>query len=109
GKWKVTAGSYGTTWGKGLAVNMFESKILDFDNEAEGIKAEYEDGPGRVEVIYGWDKDRKDDPQEFEIGNSNKEILGARGEYKVNKQLSVGASAVNVQFPGYENTVDNPQ
>ena len=109
GKWKVTAGSYGTTWGKGLAVNMFESKILDFDNEAEGLKAEYEDGPGRVEVIYGWDKDRKDDPQEFEIGNSNKEILGARGEYKLNKQVSVGASAVNVQFPGYENTVDNPQ
>ena len=109
GKWKVTAGSYGTTWGKGLAVNMFESRTLDFDNEAEGVKAEYADGPGRVEMIYGWDKDRQTDDLEFEIGNSNKQIVGARGEYRLNDSVTLGSSVVNVQFPSYESTVEDPQ
>jgi hypothetical protein len=109
GKWKITAGSYGTIWGKGLSVNMFESRILDFDNEAEGLKAEYTDGPGRVEVIYGWDKDRKDDTLEFEIGNSNKEIVGMRGEYRLSGELAAGANVVNVQFPSYTNTLENPE
>lgn len=107
GKYKVTAGSFGTTWGKGLAVNMFESRFLDFDNEAEGLKVEYADGPGRIETIYGWDKDRKDDTQEFEIENRHKEIMGARGEYRVNSDLSMGASVVNVEFPAYENTLED--
>ena len=100
--YKVTLGSYGALFGRGLMVSMFEERFLDFDNEIEGAKVEYEVGDADITALWGTRKER-DLPH-------HAELAAARLQYDVNDELTVGIQAGQTEFP-YElsATPEDPQ
>jgi hypothetical protein len=101
GDWKVTVGSLGGLFGRGLMVSMYEERNLDFDNEVEGVKLEYKLGDADVTALWGTRKDR-DQPH-------HSEIAAARVEVPVTENVTLGAHAAQVEFPyDLAATIENP-
>ena len=89
--WKLTLGSLGTLFGRGLMVSMYEERNLDFDNEVEGAKLEYELGDAEITALWGTRKDR-DEPH-------HSEITAARIEMPVTQNVTLGVHGAQVEFP----------
>ncbi|MCH7471462.1 hypothetical protein IIA79_00720 [bacterium] len=83
---KVTGGTFGAVFGRGLALNMFEERTLDFDNEVEGVKVEQDVGDTDLSVIWGT--------------KHESELSAARAEIPLNDDVELGLSAVMIRFPG---------
>jgi hypothetical protein len=98
--YKVTAGSLSQLFGRGLALNMYEDRILDFDNEIEGAKVEAEIGNADATVLWGGRKDRSD------LHHST--VGAARVEFPVADGVDMGVHAVRVEFPSDYFTVETP-
>jgi hypothetical protein len=88
---KVTAGSFSALFGRGLSLNLFEERTLDFDNEIEGVKIEYEIDDVDITALAGQHKKLD------ELHHS--EVTGARVDFPVGDDVTVGVNVVNVQFP----------
>jgi hypothetical protein len=99
--WKVTVGSLGGLFGRGLMVSMYEERNLDFDNEVEGAKLEYKLGKADITALWGTRKER-DLPH-------HSEIAAARVQVPIGENIEVGVHAGQVKFP-YElgATAENP-
>jgi hypothetical protein len=99
-EWKVTAGSFGAVFGRGLALNMYEERFLDFDNEADGLKVEYSSGNTEATVLNGTRKLRS----EFTAST----IKAARVHTRFNEHLEGGLSVVSTKFPDAFATAAEP-
>jgi hypothetical protein len=88
---KLTAGSFGALFGRGLTLNMYEDRLLEHDNELEGVKIEYEFEDFDITALYG--VRRKFD----DIAES--EVRGARVEYSLGRGSQIGASIASIEFP----------
>jgi hypothetical protein len=94
-----TAGSFGALFGRGLALNMFEDRNLDFDNEIEGLKIEQEVGnDGLLTVLTGSRKLR----DELRAGT----VRAARISGPVSDNIELGAHVVEVTAPDMRSDVD---
>jgi len=91
GDTKVTVGSFGALFGRGLALNMFEDRTVEWDNQAEGTKVETTLGNAEVTALWGTRKDRK--------SPRNSEVRAARVDAPLGNDLAVGANAVEVELP----------
>ncbi|MCC7479832.1 hypothetical protein IT575_15440 [bacterium] len=98
---KLTVGSFGALFGRGLTLNMFEERFLEFDNEVEGVLFE-QDLADNVELValYGTRKDF-DEP-------SRAVVYGTRLFSKLNDHLSLGAHAARVTFPASSYNAEHP-
>lgn len=90
---KVTVGSFNELFGRGLALNLYEDRILDFDNEPEGVKAEVDLGDADLVALWGTHKLRS------ELTNS--EVSAARLSGRLAKGVELGGNVVHVEFPDY--------
>lgn len=89
---KVTVGSFGALFNRGLALNMYEDRTLDFDNEAEGAKVEWEVKEGTdLTALWGTRKDRNQ--------ARDSEVSAARLSHQLNDEVTLGVNAVTVTFP----------
>jgi hypothetical protein len=88
---RVTAGSFNALFGRGLALNMFEDRFLEFDNEAEGLKLEQEWGDAEIVALAGTRKER-DEPRASTV-------RGLRVQQPLGESVDVGAHVVHVEFP----------
>jgi hypothetical protein len=90
---KITAGSFNQLFGRGLALNLYEDRILNFDNEPEGVKAEVDLGGAELVALWGTHKLRS------ELTNSEVSAVRLAGE--VTKGLELGGHVVHVEYPDY--------
>jgi hypothetical protein len=97
---KVTLGSFGGVFGRGLALNMLDDRPVDFDNEAEGVKIEYNLGKTELTALYGTRKDRSQ--------QRNSEVEGARIAVPLGNHVTIGAHTVMTKFPDLTYTAANP-
>lgn len=97
---KVTVGSFGELFGRGLALNMYEDRVLDHDNEIEGVKAELEFGDTDLTALWGTRKLRLE-PQ-------HSTVAGARVSTPLTKGVEVGVHAVQVEYPELGATAESP-
>lgn len=88
---KVTVGSFGQLFGRGLALNMFEQRTLDFDNEVEGAKVEAEVGEADLTVLWG-EKHRKIDEDPMPS------VTAARIEVPICDSITIGSHYVRSEF-----------
>jgi hypothetical protein len=88
---KVTVGSLGGLFGRGLMLSMYEDRTLEFDNEVEGAKVEYTLGNAEVTALWGTRKNRNQP--------HDSEIVAARVQMPIGENLTVGVHAGQVQFP----------
>ena len=100
GDTKFTLGSLGALFGRGLALNMFDDRTVEWDNQAEGAKVETSLGNAEVTALWGTRKDR--------TSPRNTEMRAARVEVPVSDDLTVAANAVQVEFPHYSYTPETP-
>lgn len=101
GPWKVTVGSFGALFGRGLALNMFEERTLDFDNEAEGFKLERELGDSAdATVLWGTHKDL--------LSRRSAEVTAARVSGDITDELTGGISYVRTEWPDVNYSEENP-
>ncbi len=91
---KVTVGSFGALFGRGLAVNMFEDRTLDFDNEIEGIKIEHERDDVEYTVLSGSRK------KYFEPKSAS--IDAARVEFPIAKGSKMGFHVADLEFINFD-------
>lgn len=99
--YKVTVGSIGALFNRGLALNMFEERTLDFDNEVEGAKVEWELAEGtELTALWGTRKGRNE-PR-------HSEVSAARFAFPVNENVTVGLNAVDVTFPDVTFNAEDP-
>ena len=96
---KVTLGSFGALFGRGLALNMYEDRTLQFDNELEGIKVEVSGGDVETTALWGTYKLRS------QLRNS--EVTAARTQVSIGESVSVGAHGVQLKFPDANYTPNN--
>ena len=91
-KVEVTVGSYGALFGRGLALNMFEDRNLEFDNEVEGVKAEVDIGEADLTVLWG--------ERHRDIGEEKDrpEVTAARIEVPLGDAIDLGAHLVRSEF-----------
>lgn len=91
-KVKYTVGSFGALFNRGLALNMYEDRTLDFDSEAEGAKVEWElSEKTDFTALWGTRKNRSD--------KRDSEVAGARMAIGLGNDATVGLNAVDVTFP----------
>ncbi len=88
---KATVGSYGTVFGRGLALNMFEERFLEFDNEVEGVLVEQKLGDAEIEALYGSRK-------ELAAAAASK-VNAVRMKSPVGDNVDVEAYLVNLDIP----------
>jgi hypothetical protein len=94
----LTGGSLGAVFGRGLTVNMFEDRFLEFDNEIEGVKIEQEVGKTELTGLWGTRKLRN----EFRAS----EIKALRAQYPVNGDLDIGADYAEVRTTSAQSTAE---
>lgn len=94
----VTVGSIGALFGRGLALNMFEDRALDFDNEAEGIKVEQNIDDAQLTALYGYRKLRD------ELKATRVAAVGLATP--INHEIEVGAHVVDISQPDHNSTPD---
>jgi hypothetical protein len=87
----VTVGSFGEVFGRGLALNMFEDRFTELDNEAEGIKLEQELGEGEVTALWGHRKLRN--------LRHGAQVSGLRVQQPLGDSLDLGIHGVHVETP----------
>lgn len=92
-EYKVTVGTFGQLFGRGLALNLYEDRILDFDNELEGVKTEFDLGDAELIALWGTFKPRNE--------ATNSTVSAARIAGEVADGLELGAHAVHVEFPDF--------
>ena len=95
---RVTVGSFGALFGRGLALNMFEDRGLDFDNEAEGIKIEQEIKGGQLTALYGYRKLRDE--------LTRTRVAAARFSAPINDELEFGVHTVDIKLPDNNSTAE---
>jgi len=96
----ITVGSFGQLFGRGLALNMFEDRILNFDNEIEGVKAEIDLGDAEIVGLWGTRKLRTEP--------TNATVSAARISGPLVEGLTVGGDAVHIEFPDFSYTAETP-
>lgn len=96
----ITVGSFGQLFGRGLALNMYEDRILDHDNELEGVKAELALGDAEVTALWGTRKLRTE--------RTNATVTAARIAGPVAEGLEIGGHVARVEFPDYSYTPETP-
>ncbi len=84
GKFEITAGTFPLTFGKGLILNSFEERNLNYENEIEGVLAKHNGGRLQVKTFAGIQKLRGD--------ASSTRLFGARADLAVGKNWKVGGS-----------------
>ncbi|MDQ3023401.1 MAG: DUF6029 family protein [bacterium] len=87
----VTLGSFGALFGRGLALNMFEERFLEFDNEVEGIKVEHELGDAEITALHGTRH-----PRIWRHGGS---VDALRIMHPLGDAVDVGVHGVHMEFP----------
>jgi hypothetical protein len=93
-RWEVWAGDVTETFGKGLALNLFENRDLYFDSGLRGGKVSYRSKALRFKAIYG--QSREGYLVEMEnVGGINFELRPRSG-------LFVGGSLVHQEGLSYE-------
>ncbi len=100
GDGKYTLGSLGAVFGRGLALNMYQDKPTDFDNEVEGVKVEYTLGKTELTALYGTRKDRGQ--------RHNSEVRAARVAVPIGNDAVIGAHFVQSKFPDLAYNPTNP-
>jgi len=96
----ITVGSFGQLFGRGLALNMYEDRILDFDNEIEGVKADVDLGDAEITALWGTRKLRTE--------GTNSTVSAARISGPLVDGLEVGGSAVHIEFPDITYSEESP-
>jgi hypothetical protein len=89
--YRATVGSVGTVFGRGLALNMFEDRLLEFDNEAEGAKVDFNIGKADGTVIAGTRKTATD--------QRDSTVAGLQLHTKLSRHFDAGGYYVDVLFP----------
>lgn len=88
---RVTAGSFGELFARGLALNMFEERFLDFDNEIEGLRVRQEVGDAELTALRGTRKLRSE-PRHAAVS-------AFRVQTPVGDSVDVGVHVVQVEYP----------
>lgn len=98
---KATLGSFGTVFGRGLGLNLFEERFLDFDNELEGVLLEQKVGDAEFQALYGTRKEI--------IDPRASTVSGLKAATSLGDNVDVEAYLVNVEFPFPSHTVAEPK
>jgi hypothetical protein len=104
--WRVSIGSVGGVFGRGLAINMFEDRFLEFDNETEGIRADISMGKSDLTTIIGRRKKISDE--------RHSSVSAIRYHTSLSDQLELGMHYAEVSSPAaggvvvVSNTSSNP-
>lgn len=98
---KATLGSFGTVFGRGLGLNLFEERFLDFDNELEGVLLEQKLGDTEIQALYGTRKEI--------IEPAASKVSGFKVNSPIGDHVDVEAYLVDVRFPTAGHTVAEPQ
>ena len=94
GKWEFWAGDVYETFGRGLALNLFENRDLYFDSGLRGGKVSYRSRKIRFKAIYGTSR------KGYLVEEEN--IGGINFEYRPTRDLELGASVVHQEGLFYE-------
>ncbi|TKJ40836.1 hypothetical protein CEE37_07695 [candidate division LCP-89 bacterium B3_LCP] len=93
-KWEVWAGDVTETFGKGLALNLFENRDLYFDSSLRGGKVSYKSKALRFKAIYGQSR------AGYLVEMEN--VAGANLEYRPRRNMQFGASLVHQEGLFYQ-------
>lgn len=94
GKWDIWGGDVYETFGKGLALNLFENRDLYFDSGLRGGKFSYRSNTVRWKAIYGRSRSG------YLVEEEN--IGGANLEFRPIKGLLIGGSLVHQEGITYD-------
>lgn len=91
GDTKLTIGTYSVLFGRGLALNIYEDRIVEHDTELEGVKLEQRLGDAELTVLTGtWSNGMI--AKDFEAS-------AARIAFPLGSDADVGVHAVEVTMP----------
>lgn len=94
GKWDVWAGDVTDTFGKGLALSLYENRDLYFDSNLRGGKVNFRSKTLRVKAVYGRSRDWYDVEEEA--------LEGVNLEVRPVKRFVIGGHLVHQEGISYE-------
>ncbi len=91
GNFEFSLGTFPLTFGKGLILNAFEERNLNYDNEIEGILFKAKAGDLKLINFIGKQKPLKE--------TSASRFIGSRAEWQITPKVQVGASWISEDEP----------